>query len=145
MSEKENIQFAEQAMAAFNAHDLDRYLQGIDDSYVGESETMPGPIRGREGVRQTIDILLKAFPDLRVEVEQILASGDHVVTRVHLTGTHKGNFAGIGPTNKSVSWRACNVVEVRNGKAVRGKVYADNASLFQQLGVLVLPKAKAAG
>ena len=145
MSEKENIQFAEQAIAALNAHDIERYLKLIDDSYVGESETMPGPIRGREGARKAIDMLLKAFPDLRLEVEQILASGDHVVTRVRLTGTHKGNFAGIAPTNKSVSWHACNVVEVKNGKAIRSRVYAENASLFQQLGVFSLPKAKAAG
>jgi uncharacterized protein len=62
-----------------------------------------------------------------------------------VTGTHKGNFAGIAATNKSVSWRGCNVVELRNGKAIRGRLYADNATLFQQLGILSLPKATAAG
>lgn len=90
-------------------------------------------------------MLFTAFPDLRIEAEQILASGDHIVARLRLTGTHKGNFAGIAPTNKSVSWQGCNVVEMRNGKAIRSRVYADNASLFQQLGVLSLPKAQAAG
>jgi steroid delta-isomerase-like uncharacterized protein len=144
-SEKENIQLAEQQIAALNAHDIDRYLQGIDDSYVGEAELPPSPIHGREGVRQALGIALTAFPDLRFEVEQILASGDSVVARVHLTATHKGNFRGIAPTNKAVSWRSCNVVEVRNGKMIRSRVYADNASLLQQLGVLSLPKAAVAG
>jgi steroid delta-isomerase-like uncharacterized protein len=144
MAEKDNIQLAEKQIAALNARDLDQYLSRIDDSYVGESETAPGPIRGREGVRQNLEMLLKAFPDLRLEVEQILASGDQVVAQLRVTGTHKGNFAGIAPTNKSVSWRGCNVVELRNGKAIRGRLYADNATLFQQLGILSLPKATAA-
>ena len=145
MAEKDNIQLAENQIAALNSRDLDQYLSRIDDSYVGESETAPGPIRGRDGVRQNLEMMFKAFPDLRFEVEQILASGDHVIARVRVTGTHKGNFAGIAPTNKSVSWRGCNAVELRNGKAIRGRLYADHASLFQQLGVLSLPKAKAVG
>jgi steroid delta-isomerase-like uncharacterized protein len=145
MADKDNIQFAEQAITAINARDIDRYLQRIDESYVGESEIAPGPIRGPQGVRQMMEMQLKAFPDLHIDIEQILASGDHVVVRARVTGTHKGNFAGIAPTNKSVSWRSCNVVEVRNGKAIRSRIYSDNATLFEQLGALSIPRAKAAG
>lgn len=145
MSEKENIQIAEKQIAALNGRDLDQYLSRIDASYVGESEIAPGPIRGPEGVRQNLEVLLKAFPDARIEVEQILASGDFVVIRTRVAATHKGNFAGIAATNKAISMRGCNVVELRNGKAIRGRIYADNATLFQQLGVLSLPKAQAAG
>lgn len=68
-----------------------------------------------------------------------------MVIRLRATGTHKGNFAGIAPTNKSIVMHACNVVELRNGKAIQGRAYADNAALFQQLGMLSLPKATAAG
>jgi hypothetical protein len=75
-SEKQNVQIAEQQIAALNAHDIDRYLQGIDDSYVGEAELPPSPIRGREEVRQALGIPLAAFPDLRFEVEQILAKSN---------------------------------------------------------------------
>ena len=145
MAEKDNIQLAEKQIAALNARDLDQYLSRIDDSYVGESETAPGPIRGRDGVRKNMEMIFNAFPDLRIEVEQIIASGDQVVTQVRATGTHKGTFAGIAPTNKSIVMQGCSVVEIRNGKAIRGRMYADNANLFQQLGVLSLPKAKAAG
>ena len=145
MAENENIQFAQQQIALLNSRDLDQYLSRIDDSYVGESETAPGPIRGRDGVRKNMEMILKAFPDLRIEIEQIIASGDHVVTRMRATGTHKGTFAGIAPTNKNIVMQGCSVVEMRNGKAIRGRMYADNAALFQQLGVLSLPKAKAVG
>jgi predicted ester cyclase len=60
-------------------------------------------------------------------------------------GTHKGTFAGIAPTNKTVSWGVCSVSEIRNGKVIRGRAYADNASLFQQIGALSIPRATAAG
>src|SRR6266853_4258676 len=130
MAEKDNIQLAENQIAALNSRDLDQYLSRIDDSYVGESETAPGPIRGRDGVRKNLEMLFAAFPDLRLEIEQILASGDHVVVRMGITATHKGTFAGIAATNKRVSFHARNVVELRNGKAVRGRLsYGDNATL----------------
>lgn len=144
MAEKENVQLVEQMIAALNARDLDRYSQRIDASYVGESETVPGPVRGPEGARQALNMLLTAFPDLQIEVEQILPSGNHVVARARLTGTHKGTYAGVAPTNKKITWHGCNVVEIRNGNVVRSRVYADNASVFQQLGILALPKVAAA-
>jgi steroid delta-isomerase-like uncharacterized protein len=145
VSEKENLRLAEEAVAALNAHDIDRYVQLLDDSYVGESEMEPEPVRGRAGARQRLERIFGTFPDLRIEPEQTLASGDFVVGRGRLTGTHKGSFAGIAPTNKSVSWSTCNVVEVRNGKVIRSRLYADNASLLQQLGALSLPRPAAAG
>jgi len=145
MSEQENIERVRQGVALLNAHDFAAYVQRIDESYVAESETVPGGVRGPAGVRQQLDMILGAFPDLRVELEQVLASGDHVVTRIRLSGTHKGTFAGIAPTNKSVSWGVCGVTEIRNGKAIRGRLYGDNASLLQQIGALSMPRATAAG
>jgi hypothetical protein len=71
-------------------------------------------------------------------------SGDYVVVRSHLTGTHKGPLLGIPATNKKIDTHGCNVVQLRNGKAVRSRLYADNATLFQQIGLLTLPKAMAA-
>jgi predicted ester cyclase len=68
-----------------------------------------------------------------------------VVTRLRMTATHRGAYVGVAATNKSIVLQACNIVEVRNGKAVRARLYADNAALLQQLGALSLPRATAAG
>lgn len=144
MSEQENIRLAEQQIALLNTRDLDRYLQRIDESYIGESELMPEPVRGPAGVRRTLEMVLAAFPDLKLETEQILASGNHVISRVRFTATHQGSYLGIAPTHKRVTFQACNVVELRNGKAIRGRLYADNASLLQQLGAISLPRSASA-
>ena len=144
MSEQENIRLAEQQIAALNARDLDGYLKRIDESYVGESEVSPEPVRGPAGARRTLEMMLAAFPDLRIEIEEILATGNHVITRARISATHQGNYLGIPATNRRVSWRGCNVVELRDGKAIRSRIYADNASLLQQLGAISLPRATSA-
>ena len=144
MSEQENTQFAQQAITAINERNLDRYLQMLDDSFIMENEMLPTPLKGREATRQFFESYFKGVPDFHLEIEQIIASGDYVVTRTHMTGTHKGTLLGIPATNKKIDTHACNVVQLRNGKAVRSRLYADNATLFQQLGLLTLPKAMAA-
>ena len=145
MAEKDNIEYAKQQIAALNARDIDGYLSRIDESYVGYSETRPEPIRGVEGVRQYIQSLLIAFPDLKIETEQVIASGETVVTRMRATGTHRGSYVGIAPTNKSIVIEACSVTEIKNGKTIHSRMYADNVKLLQQFGVLSLPRATAAG
>ncbi|PYU28223.1 MAG: hypothetical protein DMG32_03365 [Acidobacteria bacterium] len=75
---------------------------------------------------------------------KIFASGDFVVARYRATATQKGNYLGIAATNKPVNFQGCNFVELRNGKVIRSRIYADNALLYQQLGVLSLPKAATA-
>jgi steroid delta-isomerase-like uncharacterized protein len=144
MSESDNAKYARAQVDSLNAHDINAYVSRIDDSYVGHSETSPGPVRGPEGARQSITALLTAFPDLKVEILNVITSGDFVVSQIRATGTHKGTFAGVAATNKTISIQGCNVIEVRNGKAVKGTLYSENATLFQQLGVLTLPKAAAA-
>ena len=145
MAEKDNIELAKQQIAALNARDLDGYLSRIDESYVGHSETRPEPIRGVDGVRHYIQSLLISFTELMIEAEQVIASGDTVVSRMRATGTHRGSYVGIAPTNKSIVIEACTVTEVKNGKAIQSRMYADNVKLLQQLGVLSLPRATAAG
>jgi hypothetical protein len=61
------------------------------------------------------------------------------------TGTHKGGYVGIAPTNKSIVIEACSVTEIKNGKTIHSRMYADNVKLLQQFGVLSLPRATAAG
>ena len=144
MTEKDHVQLANQALAAINAHDIDGYLKLVDESFVGESETL-GTIHGHAGLRQMLTTMFQAFPDLHIKAEEIIATGNHVISRAVLTGTHKDTFAGVPATNKKATWHSCNIVEVKNGKAVRSRIYADNVSLLRQLGALQVPKATTAG
>ena len=107
MGKQVNIELVKKQIAALNDHNIDDYLSRIDESYVVESETLPGPVRGREASRKALEMLFAALPDLRLEIEQTLASGDFVVIRYRVSGTHRGTLAGIAATNKRVSYQGC--------------------------------------
>ena len=144
MTEKENVQLANQAFAALNAHDIDGYLKLIDESVCRRIRNARHGPRTRRRT-PTLTTMFQAFPDLQIQTEELIATSDHIIGRSVLTGTHNGTFAGVAATGKKVSWHSCNVVEIKNGKAIRSRIYADNVSLLRQLGVLPMPKATTAG
>lgn len=81
-------------------HDNKRHAIGID----GAKEHI-------RGVRQT-------YPDLHLTVEQQIAEGEWVVTRVTMRGTHRGEWQGIKPTGKVVELTAVNIDRVVGGRIV---------------------------
>ena len=62
---------------------------------------MGGSVRGREGRRQYLETILRAFPDLKLEAEEIIASGHTVVTRVRMTATHSAPMQELRPSTSS--------------------------------------------
>lgn len=135
MSETENRQMIKEAFEALNAHDLNRYVKQLAESYVWEADISPTPIRGPEGAKQAVAVYFKAFPDLHFETDQVIVSGDSTVVRWRATGTHKAEFNGIAPTNRQVNLRGCMVTEIKNGQVVKSASYSDRLALLEQLGV----------
>ena len=80
-----------------------------------------------------------AFPDLRLEVDDIFGAGDRVVTRFRIRGTHEGEFMGIAPTGRTVEFGGI-AIDVMNGdKRVAGWAELDRFGLLTQLGVVAPP------
>ncbi len=79
------------------------------------------------------------FPDGRLEVKALYGDGDVVVAEFTLRGTHKGTWAGIAPTGKTVEADLCNVMEFRDGKLFRERDYLDTLGVFVQLGIVEMP------
>jgi steroid delta-isomerase-like uncharacterized protein len=104
----------------------------------------PGVPAGLEGVKQVFRLLHTAFPDLQIEIEDLIAEGDKVVGRVTARGTHRGEFMGIAPSGKPVSFNAIDVVRIAGGKIVERWSQADNLALLQQLGAFPVPGPTAA-
>jgi steroid delta-isomerase-like uncharacterized protein len=136
MSEAENLQIAHQMWDTWNAHDPASYLKLLDEKYTLESDTVPQAIRGLEAARGFMQIYIEAFPDLHFNIDQMIASGDTVVTRWTASGAHRGTLMGIPATNRRTQTRGCSVSEIRNGKSVHDWVYWDTGNLLRQLGVL---------
>jgi len=137
MSEQDNLRKARETFEAWNAHNPARLRALLADEFLSESDAWPAPIRGREAAGQAMQMWVKAFPDLRLDVQHMMASGDYVVTQWHGTGTHKGELMGIAPTGRrGEGTRGCTIGQYRNGKLVHEWVYMDIATILRQIGAL---------
>ena len=99
-------------------------------------------IRGLKDFKQNDSELFSAFPDIHFTIDDIVVEEDKVAMRYTMTGTHKGEFKGISPTNKKVTAWAIEIDHVVGGKFVEGWVRFDTLGLMQQLGALPTPERR---
>ena len=140
MSEQDNLQTTRDAFEAWNAHDPERYVKNLDEKWIAESDTMPAPVSGHAAAKEFMKTYLTAFPDLRFDIDQMLASGEFVVTRWTASGIHRGPLMGILPTNRKSVTHGCSVSEFKQGKQAHDWVYWDVANMLRQLGVMPGPQ-----
>ena len=87
----------------------------------------------KEGFKQFIYLLWKAFPDIRIIFEDIIIEGNKVACRYHLTGTHKGEFMDLQPTDKQFKVNGMTVFSFRDTKCIERWNLLDMISLREQL------------
>ena len=119
-----------------NAGDIDGFGDLLADDFV-EHEDMPGLEPSREGVKQLFHMYRGAFPDLRMEVQDLLVDGDKAVARVRATGTHQGEFLGMPATGKSIDVQLIDITRFDDdGLAHEHWGVFDALALMQQLGAI---------
>lgn len=80
-----------------------------------------------------------AFPDVNIQIEDMVAEGDKVAYRWTATATHHGHLMGIAPTGRSSRFIGMGIVRVRDGKIAEGWNVFDQLGMFKQLGVANIP------
>jgi predicted ester cyclase len=78
----------------------------------------------------------EAFPDLRMEVHELVAESDLVAARLSLSGTHQGTWAGAAPTGRHVTMALMMLFRFENGKLVELWESDDQLGFRQQLGIV---------
>jgi predicted ester cyclase len=114
----------------------------IDELYATnyvEHTPQPGVAPTREGSKQTLIALKKAFPDLRYTIEDVIDSGDKIVHRLTARGTMKADFAGMPATGKNATWTEIHIGRVVNGRLTEHWGLVDQVSMLVQLGVIQSP------
>lgn len=91
--------------------------------------------RGPEVVRTHLEAIRSTLPDFRVQLEDVFAEGDYVITRVTAHGTHLGEWMGIKPTGIEVLLRGINIDRVEGGRIAEHWGEADTISMLVQMGV----------
>jgi steroid delta-isomerase-like uncharacterized protein len=118
-----------------NAGDLAGFADLLADDFI-EYEVTPGIPPTKAGVQQFFEMQLAAFPDTHMDIEDLIASGEKVVTRVRYTGTNTGEFMGMPATGKSVDVKLVDIFAMNSDGLVREHWgVMDSMSLMQQLGL----------
>ena len=134
-AEEQNKQLVRQFFEALNRQDIERIRQLV--SSTNYSFHFPGmPPMDWKGDKQFIAAINNAFPDLRNNIVDIVAEGDKVTVRFNVTATHKGEFQGIPPTGKEVSFSGMAFLTIIDGKVSEEWATADMMRLMQQIGAI---------
>jgi predicted ester cyclase len=100
----------------------------------------PGQVDGPEHLKGTVRWLTEQYPDLRMDVEAVVAEGDLVVARLHSYGTNHGRLNGlVRPTGKCFSARQTHWFRVADGKLAEHWATREDLPAMLQLGVVKPP------
>ena len=135
-TEQDRTNFRRIPEEIFNQGKLELIGEVFAPDYVEHVPLPPGVPSGAEGFKQFIMALRAAFPDFHYTIEDQLAEGDKHVGRITAHGTHQGEFMGIPPTGKTVSWGEIHIGRMVNGKLVEHWANQDQLGMLQQLGVI---------
>jgi steroid delta-isomerase-like uncharacterized protein len=137
MSE-ENKAVVHRWVEAFNEGNLDAVDELVTDSYIRHDPNAP-EVRGPEEEKRLIVMYRSAFPDLHFTVEDMVAEGDKVATRIGISATHRGELLGIPPTEKQLAFTAMELYRIANGKIDEQWVNVDTLGMMQQIGAIPAP------
>ena len=115
----------------------------IADDYVDHNPALPNLPAGREGVRQYVRILKAAFPDANHTIEDVIAEGDKVMTRVTARGTFLGECIGYQPNGNVIEISGIAVHRIENGRLAEHWAHADIAGFMHQIGATPGPASSA--
>ncbi|MFY9907231.1 MAG: ester cyclase [Terriglobales bacterium] len=135
MSARENVDALQRAWLRFKVKDLEGYLAVYSASVIHHgysSRIHPGVA----GLREHYTALLKGFPDLRIDYDDIIAEGEKVAHRFTFCGTHRGEFLGIAATGKLVSAAGMQINLFSGGKCVEVWSVHDSYSFLKQIGAV---------
>jgi steroid delta-isomerase-like uncharacterized protein len=97
------------------------------------------PTRGPDAERETIKKYRAAFPDCRLDIDDLISIGDRVVVRYHYSGTHEKPLEGIAPTGRHVTGPGLSIHKFVGNRIQESHNVWDALGLMRQLGVFTMP------
>ncbi|MFI6938664.1 ester cyclase [Streptomyces sp. NPDC050418] len=119
-----------------DAEAIDKTIQEYVAPDVVFHTPVPMDVPGLTAFRQVWPVLLRAFPDIHVRIEDLIAEGDKVVARNKVTGTHLGEYRGLPPTGRPVTYDEIFVFRFEGGRIAEAWGVVDVLGQLRQLGAL---------
>jgi predicted ester cyclase len=128
---EENKIIVRRMFEAINNHDLGLLDDLMIPNFVMHMNDQES--RGWKVSRKFLEDEMKAFPDLHVTIEDVVAEGDRVCVRLLEMATHLGEYRGMSPTGNKLSYIVVAIWRVMEGKIVEGWVVYDQLNFLEQL------------
>jgi steroid delta-isomerase-like uncharacterized protein len=124
---------------AVNSGDWELISKTIDELIAPDAlmrTPLPIDATGAELAKEVFARLLRAYPDLHITIEDLVEEGDKLVMRNTVTGTHQGQYMGIPPTGKSVTYNEIFIFRFAGGRIAETWGVVDVLSQMRQLGAI---------
>jgi predicted ester cyclase len=118
-----------------NTGNVEQLADLISPDYVEVYNNTRYPI-GIEGAKEHVLGGRRTYADLHLTIEQQIAEGEWVVTRVTARGTHQGVWLGMKPTGQRVEITCVNIDRVVDGRIVEHGGAANMLEPFLQIGAI---------
>jgi predicted ester cyclase len=122
----------------FNAHDPEVAATYFTEDFWWTGGSV-GTIEGRDEYQSVMRQFWTALPDARATEQEIWETGDTVIARFQVAGTHSADLWGIPPTGTHVEWQALMIYKFRDGKIAQQWAAEDWTAILTQIGDITPP------
>jgi len=137
---EDNRLVARQWIDAFNARDDTAEAAARTADYIAHApDSIQTAALDSGAWVEFLGVFLEGFPDLHLEVRDSVADDRTVAQRILFTGTHTGSFRGLPPTNRRVRFSGLEINRMVDGRVAEHWFQMDSVTLFEQLGLHVVP------
>jgi predicted ester cyclase len=113
---KATLQRFHDAVGTGDAEVISRTIDAVVEPDVLIRTPLPIETTGTQALKEVLTALHRAFPDLHIVIEDVIAEGDKVVSRNTVTGTHQGEYMGLPPTGRSITYQEILIARFVNGR-----------------------------
>jgi predicted ester cyclase len=124
---------------AMNTNDAELISETIDELVEPDAlirTPLPIAATGAQGLKEVFARLHRTYPDLHITIEDLVEEGDKVVSRNTVTGTHQGEYMGLQPTGKAVTYNEIFIARFAGGRIAETWGVVDVFAQMKQLGVI---------
>jgi steroid delta-isomerase-like uncharacterized protein len=112
----------------------------VAPNFVEHEELPPGIPNNQQAVAEMSRMLRSAFPDFKATIKDLIAEGNKVALFMTWTGTQKGEFMGLPPSDKHMNVSVFDILRFEGGQICEHWGAMDSLGMMQQLGAIPAPK-----
>jgi steroid delta-isomerase-like uncharacterized protein len=136
MSGNKNAEFMKRFVKFINSASEKLAHELVSPDAIFHVPGRPEPMVGPAGYLMIIGMMRAGFPDIQWTLEEQISEGERVAARFTMRGTHRGQFMGVPPTEKTISVQALNIYHLTNGQIIKEYGSPDMLGLLAQIGAL---------